>query len=252
MQNQLYTHILYYMSLTIDLKESLPALAEAIEGKPIHEALAYLAEQVGEGIAFSSSLGIEDQLITHFIFANSVPVRVFTLDTGRLFPETYTLLDATRKRYGKTVEVYFPKHEALEELLTEKGPFSFYQSVENRKQCCFIRKVEPLQRALKGVQVWVTGIRREQSDNRQDMALLEWDEKQQLIKYNPLLEWTFEEVTDYVKQHHIPYNALHDKGFVSIGCAPCTRAIEPGENFRAGRWWWEDASKKECGLHSQG
>jgi phosphoadenosine phosphosulfate reductase len=237
------------MSLTIDLKQSLPVLAEAIANKPIEDALAYLAEQFGEGIAFSSSLGIEDQLITHFIFAHGVPVRVFTLDTGRLFPETYTLLDATSKRYGKKVEVYFPKHEALEELLTEKGPFSFYQSVENRKQCCFIRKVEPLQRALKGVQVWVTGIRREQSDNRQDMQLLEWDEKQQLIKYNPLLEWTFEEVTEYVKHHHIPYNMLHDKGFVSIGCAPCTRAIEPGENFRAGRWWWEDASKKECGLH---
>jgi phosphoadenosine phosphosulfate reductase len=145
--------------------------------------------------------------------------------------------------------VYFPKNESVEKLVNEKGPFSFFESVENRKECCYIRKVEPLERALKGMECWITGIRAEQSDNRKEMERLEWDESHQLFKFHPLLNWSTQEVKDFIKKHNVPYNPLHDKGFVSIGCAPCTRAVKEGENFRAGRWWWEDNSKKECGLH---
>lgn len=239
------------MSLITDLESRTAELSEAIRGKSIEESLAFLAQEFEGSIAFSSSLGIEDQAITHFIFENNLPIRVFTLDTGRLFPETYTLLQRTNRRYDKKIEVYFPKTQDVEDLVSNKGPFSFYDSIEDRKQCCFIRKVEPLNRALQGVKLWITGIRREQSDARQNLALLQWDPNQKLIKYNPILEWTFEQVTQYVKQENIPYNPLHDKGFVSIGCAPCTRAIREGEDFRAGRWWWEDNSKKECGLHAR-
>ena len=172
-----------------------------------------------------------------------------TLDTGRNFPETYSTWSRTLERYRQPIETFAPQAATLERLLAEKGPNSFYESVENRKECCHIRKVEPLGRALQGQQLWVTGIRAEQSPNRLDMASLEWDAAHQLLKFHPLFDWTSDQVRDYVGQHNIPYNALHDQGFVSIGCAPCTRAIQPGEDFRAGRWWWEDASKKECGLH---
>jgi phosphoadenosine phosphosulfate reductase len=239
------------MSQISALETKLPALLALLEGKSIEENLALLAAQFPGQIAFSSSLGIEDQLITHYIFENDLPIRVFSLDTGRLFNETYTLLHKTNQHYGKKIEVFFPKHEAVEQLVTEKGTMSFYNSIADRKQCCFIRKVEPLQRALQGVQLWITGIRAEQSDARQDLQLLEWDPGFQTIKYNPLLHWAFDEVREAVRKLRIPYNPLHDKGFVSIGCAPCTRAIAEGEDFRAGRWWWEDNSKKECGLHAR-
>jgi len=239
------------MSHLLALETSIPALLADLQGLSAAEGLRYLAGKFSGTIAFSSSLGIEDQLVTHYIFDNKLPVRVFTLDTGRLFNETYSLLHRTNQRYDEKIEVYFPKHEAVEQLLHNKGPLSFYESIENRKECCFIRKVEPLKRALQGVEVWVTGLRADQSDNRQSMQLLEWDDNFKVIKYNPLLDYTLEDVRAAVKAHNIPYNTLHDKGFVSIGCAPCTRAINEGENFRAGRWWWEDNSKKECGLHAR-
>jgi phosphoadenosine phosphosulfate reductase len=226
------------------------SLLEELRGKTEIASLRLLAEFFPNEVAFSSSLGYEDQVITDFILANDLPIRIFTLDTGRLFEETYKTLQRTNNRYDTKLEVIFPKHEAVEKLLNEKGPYSFYESVENRKECCFIRKVEPLNRALVGVKVWVTGIRAEQSNNRQSMERVEWDEAHGLFKFHPLLDWDFEQVKAYVKTHNIPYNPLHDKGFVSIGCAPCTRAIREGEDFRAGRWWWEDESKKECGLHS--
>jgi phosphoadenosine phosphosulfate reductase len=238
------------MSQSLTLESRIPALLSALEGLSAQEGLRLLASEFEGSIAFSSSLGIEDQLITHYIFSAQLPVRVFTLDTGRLFNESYTLLNKTNERYGRKLEVYFPKHEAVEQLVNEKGPLSFYHSVENRKECCYIRKVEPLKRALQGVQLWITGLRAEQSDNRQGLQLLEWDKGFGVIKYNPLLHWSLEEVFQTVKLLQVPYNPLHDKGFVSIGCAPCTRAIQPGENFRSGRWWWEDNSKKECGLHT--
>ncbi|MGE4289520.1 MAG: phosphoadenylyl-sulfate reductase [Salinivirgaceae bacterium] len=213
-------------------------------------ALRFLAEAYRGKIVFTTSFGYEDQVITHLIFKNDIPIDVVTLDTGRLFKETYKVFSQTLDTYKKQIKVYFPKGDAVEKMLSQKGPFSFYESVENRQECCHIRKVEPLNRALQGVEMWITGIRAEQSPNRQGMTFFELDEPRQIIKYNPLLNWTFEEVKNFVKQNHIPYNVLHDTGFVSIGCEPCTRAIKPGEDFRAGRWWWENNSKKECGLHT--
>lgn len=225
-------------------------IEELIKDKSPGEALAILAKKFPNKIVFSTSLGYEDQVISHLIFSNQIPIVVFTLDTGRLFNETYSVLNSTLDRYKTPIKVMYPQTEALEKLVTEKGPISFYESVENRKECCYIRKVEPLKRALKGQSIWVTGIRADQSDNRQDMSSIEWDEANQIIKFHPILNWTLEEVKAYIVKHNIPYNTLHDKGFVSIGCAPCTRAIKEGEDFRAGRWWWEQNNKKECGLHS--
>ncbi len=227
----------------------LKDLENQLKGKDILESLQYLSERFKGEIVFSTSFGIEDQVITDFIFKNNLPIKVFTLDTGRNFQETYSTWSRTLSKYKQTIEVFYPNTEGVEKLVREKGPNSFYDSVENRKECCYIRKVEPLNRALKNQKLWITGIRAEQSANRLDMSNLEWDAAHQLTKFHPLFDWTFEEVKNYVRQNGIPYNPLHDKGFVSIGCAPCTRAIAEGEDFRAGRWWWEDASKKECGLH---
>jgi len=216
----------------------------------LEDYLTQLASLEGVRMAFSSSLSWEDQVLTHAIFSRDLPIRVFTLDTGRLFPETYSVIESTRQRYGKNLEVYFPDYQAVQELVTQKGPISFYESLENRKECCFIRKVEPLNRALEGVDVWITGLRADHSENRANLELVEWDEQRQIVKVNPLANWSLEEVKAYIKQYNVPYNVLQDRGFVSLGCQPCTRAIREGEPFRAGRWWWEDSSKKECGLHS--
>ncbi|MDB5138015.1 MAG: phosphoadenylyl-sulfate reductase [Mucilaginibacter sp.] len=214
------------------------------------EALRVLAEQFPGEIVFSTSFGWEDQVITHMIFANKLPIKIFTLETGRLFPETYYVWNRTMEMYGQPIHAYYPNNELLEQMVNAKGPSSFYESVENRKECCGIRKIEPLKRALAGNKCWITGIRAEQSVNRQDMENLEWDEQNNLIKFHPIYSWTLNEVKDYIRINNIPYNTLHDRGFPSIGCAPCTRAVQPGEDFRAGRWWWEDQSKKECGLHA--
>lgn len=214
------------------------------------QQLQYLAEQFKDKIVFSTSFGWEDQVITHLIFSNNIPIKVFTLETGRLFPETYYVWNRTLEIYKQPIHAYYPQTEAVQEMVNAKGPSSFYESVENRKECCFIRKIEPLKRALANNEIWITGIRAEQSSNRDDMENLEWDEGNKLIKFHPIFNWSLEEVRDYIKQHNIVYNPLHDKGFPSIGCAPCTRAVQPGEDFRAGRWWWEDQSKKECGLHA--
>ncbi len=216
----------------------------------LEDYLAQLASLEGVRIAFSSSLSWEDQVVTHAIYSRDLPIRIFTLDTGRLFPETYSVIESTRQRYGKNLEVYFPDYQAVQELVTQKGPISFYESLENRKECCFIRKVEPLNRALEGVDVWITGLRADHSENRANLELVEWDEQRRIVKVNPLANWSLEEVKEYIKQYNVPYNVLQDRGFVSLGCQPCTRAIKEGEPFRAGRWWWEDSSKKECGLHN--
>ena len=202
-------------------------------------------------VIFTTSLGIEDQVITHKIFSNNIDVKVITLDTGRLFSQTYDVLSSTIIRYQKKIHVYFPEYEAVEKMVTEKGPLSFYQSIENRKECCSIRKVAPLNRALDGMQVWISGIRADQSENRNQMDWLEYDVNKNLYKFYPLFNWTFEEVTAYVKENNIPYNSLHDKGFISIGCEPCTKAVKPGDDFRSGRWWWENDGPKECGLHNK-
>lgn len=213
------------------------------------EALSLLADIFPGKIIFSTSFGWEDQVITHMIFANNLPIKVFTLETGRLFPETYYVWNRTIEIYGQPIHAYYPKGELLEQMVSTKGPNSFYESVENRKECCGIRKIEPLKRALAGNDCWITGIRAEQSETRQFMDNVEWDEQNNLAKFHPIYNWTLNEVKDYIKLYNIPYNTLHDRGFPSIGCAPCTRAVQPGEDFRAGRWWWEDQSKKECGLH---
>ena len=220
------------------------------ENLHLADILQQITEKYPTTAAFSTSLSEEDQVITHYIFANNLPIRVFTLDTGRLFPETYAVLASTLERYGKKIEVYFPKHEGVEKLITEKGPSSFYTSLEDRKECCFIRKVEPLNRALAGVECWITGLRAEHSENRKAMPMVEKDEARNILKIHPLTQWTTQEVEEEIKKHNIPYNILHDRGFVSIGCQPCTRAIKAGDDFRAGRWWWENTDKKECGLHS--
>lgn len=233
------------------VSDRLDALRAGLNSRSIVQNLRYLAGQFPGQVSFSTSFGLEDQVLTHLIFENDLPIRVFTLDTGRLFPETYSTWSRTLERYRRPIETFSPGAAQLQTFLTEKGPNAFYESVENRQNCCYIRKVEPLNRALQHQAVWITGIRAEQSPNRQHMSDLEWDHARQLAKYHPLFDWTFEQTRDYIREHHIPYNTLHDKGFVSIGCAPCTRAIRPGEDFRAGRWWWEDASKKECGLHEK-
>lgn len=214
------------------------------------DMLKNVAKKFEGKVVFTTSFGLEDQVITDMIFKNDIDIKVVTLDTGRLFKETYKVFNQMRDQYRKKIKVYFPDREQVEKMVSEKGPYSFYNSVENRKECCHIRKVIPLNRALEGVECWITGIRAEQSPNRKGMTFFEIDEARQIIKYNPLLHWAFDEVREYIKTNHVPYNVLHDKGFVSIGCEPCTRAIQPGDDFRAGRWWWEDNSKKECGLHT--
>lgn len=225
-------------------------LLEKTIGFSIEETLAFLANEYKDKVVFSTSFGQEDQVITALIAKNNLPITIFTLDTGRLFQETYDVFHKTLKKYKIDIKTCFPETSAVEELLNKKGPNSFYESVENRKECCFIRKVAPLTKALKGNSVWITGLRAEQSENRSDLAFFEYDAHFDIIKFNPLLKWTLEEVQKYIDDNNVPQNTLHKKGFVSIGCAPCTRAIVPGEDIRAGRWWWE-SSHKECGLHQK-
>ncbi|MFC3559435.1 phosphoadenylyl-sulfate reductase [Pedobacter jamesrossensis] len=229
---------------------NLADIQAELSGLNTVDKLKYLADKYAGTIIFSTSFGWEDQAITHLIFSNNIPIKVFTLETGRLFPETYYVWNRTLEIYNKPIHAYYPQNELLQDMVNAKGPNSFYESVENRKECCYIRKIEPLKRALKGNEIWITGIRAEQSANREDMHDLEWDEGNQLTKFHPIFDWTLDDVKSYIKENNIVYNTLHDKGFPSIGCAPCTRAVQPGEDFRAGRWWWEDQSKKECGLHA--
>lgn len=221
----------------------------ALKGADARSIIQYIDQHFGSNAIFSTSFGIEDQVITHLIAEAKSSISIFTLDTGRLFPETYYVWNRTLDLYKLNIKAYYPETKAVEQLLETKGPSSFYNSVDDRKECCFIRKIEPLKRAIKGYQIWITGIRSEQSQNRDQMDFIEWDDANQIIKIHPLFNWTLADVEKYLKDNFVPYNPLHDKGFVSIGCQPCTRAVQEGEDFRAGRWWWEDKSKKECGLH---
>jgi phosphoadenosine phosphosulfate reductase len=198
--------------------------------------------------AFACSFGAEDVVVLDAIARNTPKIEVFTLDTGRLPEETHALLETVRDKYPISIRTYFPDGVAVQHWVEQNGPNAFYKSTSQRQQCCHIRKVEPLRRALAGKKSWITGLRREQSAARQALELESWDEANGLIKMNPLLEWTSDDVWAYIKVHDVPYNALHDRGYPSIGCAPCTRAVKPGEDSRAGRWWWESSSK-ECGLH---
>lgn len=220
---------------SLSLPERLKAMRDNIEGK----------------IVFTSSLGIEDQLITHHIASQKLKIDIVTLDTGRLFNESHALWQTTEDKYGITIKGYYPDAEEISKWVRANGTNGFYNSVDARKACCFIRKIEPLNRALDGVAGWATGLRADQSDARAEVGAYEKDEGRGIYKLNPLFDYTRNHVVAEVKSLNIPYNPLHDKGFVSIGCAPCTRAIEKGEDERAGRWWWEskEAGKKECGLH---
>ncbi|MFP3593867.1 phosphoadenylyl-sulfate reductase [Chryseobacterium sp. SIMBA_038] len=223
--------------------------ADTLKQLSVEDGLKFISEKFSDGVVFSTSLGQEDQVITDIIFSQKLPIKVFTLDTGRLFYEHYDLLSKNNSRYKTKTEVYFPESSDVEKYVNEKGVNAFYHSVENRKECCFIRKVKPLNRALEGATVWITGLRSEQSENRENMPIIEWDEDRKLYKYNPLIHWSYQDVLDYLEQHKVQELSLHKKGFISVGCQPCTRAIEEGENPRAGRWWWE-SSHKECGLHT--
>ena len=214
--------------------------------------LAWIASTVGPGVVFASSLGMEDQVITHMIAAARLPIEIFTLDTGRLFPETYDLIARTELRYAIRIRTLFPDAAAVEAMVTEEGVNLFRHSVESRRRCCHVRKVEPLRRHLRKARAWVCGLRAEQSDNRSGVSALAWDADNGLPKVCPLHAWSWEQVRDYATTHDVPVHPLHEQGFASIGCAPCTRAIAPGEPFRAGRWWWEGEEHKECGLHRAG
>ena len=202
-------------------------------------------------ITFATSLGEEDQVITDMIAKTASGIEVFTLDTGRLFAETYELMAKNQKKYSRlNFKIYYPDTKRVEEMVSAKGINLFYESIENRKLCCQVRKVEPLQRALANADAWIVGLRREQGVTRTALEPVEWDEANQKIKFNPLYNWSLDQVRDYIKKNNVDISPLHAQGFVSVGCAPCTRAIKPGEDLRAGRWWWEEPEQKECGLHN--
>lgn len=226
-------------------------LNERFRDASAQEVVGYFLKAYQGRIALSSSLSIEDQTLTDIIVAQDKHTRIFTLDTGRLFPETYQLIEKTNMTYGIKIEVFFPDYHEVQRMVREEGINLFYNSVESRHRCCQIRKLEPLKRAFQGLDVWICGLRREQSITRQDMQVVEWDEMHQLIKVNPLISWTEQQVWDYIKKHSVPYNKLHDRGYPSIGCEPCTRAVQPGEDVRSGRWWWESPDHRECGLHQR-
>jgi phosphoadenosine phosphosulfate reductase len=198
---------------------------------------------------FASSLAAEDMVLTDLILRAGLPITIFTLETGRLHKETLDVLEKVRAQYGHEIKLYKPQPEAVERYVTQNGLNAFYDSVEMRKECCRIRKVEPLGRALAGNEAWVTGQRRSQSTTRSELAVQEDDAAHGMQKFNPLADWSEADVWEYIRANTVPYNALHDRGYPSIGCEPCTRAIQPGEDVRAGRWWWESADSKECGLH---
>jgi len=229
--------------------QNIESLNQQWTGLSAKEILKNALLLFGNKITFATSLGAEDQVITYMISKIDKSANIITLDTGRVFPETYDLLHRTVNRYGIAIKSYYPDTTQVEEMVNTKGINLFYESIENRKLCCHIRKIVPLRRALQGMDAWITGLRREQSVTRTDLKIVEWDAANGLIKINPLLEWSEEQVWDFIKLKDIPYNKLHDQGFPSIGCQPCTRAIEKGEDLRAGRWWWEMPDSKECGLH---
>jgi phosphoadenosine phosphosulfate reductase len=232
-------------------KYLIQELNQRFNNQPAVEVLSSFIRNYKDKIGFSTSLGLEDQAITQMIAGIDPEIYMFTLDTGRMFPETYDLLDLTQQRYKVKIKVFFPEQKAVEEMVSSRGINLFYQSIENRKLCCRIRKIEPLKRALGKVDFWISGLRREQSVTREELSLVEWDKLNNKIKINPLIDWKSEDLWDYIRHNNIPYNPMHDHGFPSIGCQPCTRAIEPGEDIRAGRWWWENPEMKECGLHKQ-
>jgi len=235
----------------VQLQNKIQQLNRELQNASIHEVLEFFLHEYKGKIVFSTSMGAEDQVITQMIAGFDNKPRVFTLDTGRLFQETYDLIETTVARYKINIEIMFPDNTLVQEMVMAHGINLFYQSIEYRKLCCHIRKIEPLTRALKGAEVWISGLRNEQSVTRTDIQLVEWDDKFKIIKINPLKSWTEDQLWDYIQKNQIPYSPLHDQGYPSIGCRPCTRSVKPGEDIRAGRWWWEQPEMKECGLHKK-
>jgi len=234
--------------------DEIRKLNDEFGGKSPRDLLKWAVDTFGNKVGLANSFGIEDMILTDMLAKVDQEHKsvIFSLDTGRLHDETYDTAERTIKKYGVQIKTYFPKFNKVEELVREKGFYSFRQSVENRKECCGIRKIEPLTRALGELDAWICGLRKEQSPTRADIAPIEIDRAHNnMIKINPIATWIEKEVWDYARKHDVPYNVLHDKNFPSIGCAPCTRAIQPGEDVRAGRWWWESPETKECGLHSK-
>ncbi len=232
------------------LKSDIESIARELEDKSAEDVLRWALGLFHPRIAFASSFGAEDVVIIDMLMKIRSDARIFTLDTGRLNQETYDVMDAIRERYNANIEVHFPDAKEVEDMVNRYGMNLFYHSVELRKLCCEIRKVKPLNRALQGLDAWITGLRREQADTRARIAKVEIDaQHDSIVKLNPIADWTWDMVWDYIRKNNIPYNRLHDNGYPSIGCEPCTRAVKPGEHFRAGRWWWEQTAHKECGLH---
>lgn len=233
-------------------KEMLKILLDDMPNLSWENRLYYLGKLKKYDVAFSTSFGYEDQAITHIIATKNLPFYVFTIDTGRLFEETHATFQSTIESYPELkITTYYPQEFSVQQLVKDQGTNGFYKSIENRRACCHIRKVEPLKNAIKGRQIWVSGLRRDQSLYRKDLPIAEYDKNLDIIKLYPLIDVSLEELDRYVKDHNIPYNILHDKGFPSVGCAPCTRAVENGQDTREGRWWWESDQKQECGLHLQ-
>lgn len=216
----------------------------------LHSLLSDIQQDFSPAV-FASSFGAEDMVLTDLIARHYPGIGIFTLDTGRLPEETYDLMQKVKEHYGVSVHAYFPDASAVERYVAQHGPNGFYDSVALRKRCCYIRKVEPLKRALADKKAWITGMRRDQSTTREELELSAYDSDHGLHKFNPLCDWTEKDVWNYIRQHDVPYNALHDRFYPSIGCAPCTRAITPGEDIRSGRWWWENPESRECGLHTR-
>ncbi|MDD2449652.1 MAG: phosphoadenylyl-sulfate reductase [Sulfurimonas sp.] len=233
------------------MRDKVLELNREFKNSDTKEILEFFLKAYKGKIAFSSSFGAEDQVLTEMILKIDADAEIFTLDTARLPYETYDVMDKTNLKYKTKIKVYFPKSSDVENLYKYQGINGFYKSIENRKECCYVRKIAPLKRALEGVEVWITGLRAQQSISRQEMELFEWDEANGVIKLNPLLLWSQEDVWTYIRSKNIPYNALHDKSYPSIGCAPCTRAVEENADIRSGRWWWESPEHKECGLHKK-
>lgn len=233
------------------IKEEIEIWNERFKGLSAREILEFFLDRYKGKIALASSLGLEDQVLTDMILKIDPSAEVFTIDTGRLFPETYSLIEQTNIRYRTKIDVYFPSYTSVEPFIKANGMNPFYESIEKRKACCRLRKIEPLLRALKPLDAWICGLRREQSVTRTNVNVVEWDANNHLVKINPLDLWSEKEVWEYIKENDVPYNVLHRKGYPSIGCQPCTRPVQGGEDVRAGRWWWESPEQKECGLHKR-
>jgi phosphoadenosine phosphosulfate reductase len=232
--------------------ENITTKIEEVKNADAQQVVSWALKTFGQKVALASSFGVEDMVLIDMMVKVDPAANIFTLDTGRLPQETYELIDETIKKYSIRLHYFCPDTKALEKMIEESGPNLFYESVENRKRCCRVRKIDPLNRALEPLSAWICGLRKAQSVTRTDIEKIEVDAAHgSMYKINPLADWTEEDVWDYIKTNNVPYSKLHDKNYPSIGCAPCTKAVKPGEDVRAGRWWWESPDLKECGLHKQ-